>query len=224
MKIMLIESNQSLHNMLSNLLVSHHFEVISATSNHFLFDTIFEKNPNLIIINRQLNQLDGFFWCKEIRKQTTIPIIFLSTNNSLKEQITAMKAGADDFISVPFSTDLFNLKVQSMIRRTSQISQADNPFIISHNGLILNTENNTLATSNSSVDLSNNECQLLVMLFREHGKIVKRETLLRKLWKDERYVDNNTLTVNINRIRKKMKQLGVTYTIQTKVKQGYYIP
>jgi len=220
---MLIEPDKSLHHVLHSLLINKDITIVSATSNHFLFDSITEEKPNLIIMNVFLNHMNGFFWCREIRKQSTIPIIFISKIYSLKQHIQALESGADDYISMPFSTDLFLLKIQSLLRRNQQ-QPTHKPFIISHNGLTLNTENNTLATENDTIELSKNECQLLIILLRRHGQVVKRETLLRQLWKDERYVDNNTLTVNINRIRKKMKPLGDNYCIQTKVKQGYYIP
>ncbi|MGY3704293.1 hypothetical protein BW731_08465 [Vagococcus martis] len=224
MTIMLIEPNHALKKTLTQLLTKNGYHVISATSDDFLFDTINEKQPQLIIMNVDLNQMDGFFWCQEIRKQSTIPIIFLSDNNTITEQKLAIEAGADDYLSIPFVTDLLLVKITSLLRRTYDYIKHQTPFILSHNGLTLDTENNTLRTQHHCIELSKNECRLLVILFKQPGKVIKREIFLRELWKDERYVDDNTLTVNINRIRKKMKSLDVNFGIQTKIKQGYFIP
>lgn len=222
MKILIIEPDKTIKDMLYSILIKESFDVVSAVSNQFLLDTLHQESPQLIIMNIDFNQSDGFQWCQKIRKQSNIPIIFISTHYSIDEHINAINAGGDDYISLPLSIDLLLIKINALIRRTYDYS-SNHPFVLTHQGLTLNTENSTLSTNSNSVTLSKNECQLLSILFRQHGQIVKRETLLRELWQDERFVDNNTLTVNINRIRKKMTDISATFNIQTKVRQGYFI-
>ena len=132
-------------------------------------------------MNVDLNQMDGFFWCQEIRKQSTITIIFLSDNNTIAEQKLAIETGADDYLSIPFVTDLLLVKITSLLRRTYDYTQNQTPFIFFHNGLTLNAENNTLRTQHHCIKLSKNECRLLVILFKHPDKVIKRETFLREL-------------------------------------------
>jgi len=222
MKILIIEPDKVIKDMLYSILIKESFDVVSTLSNQFLLDTLNQENPQLIIMNVKFKQSDGFYWCQKIREQSNIPIIFITTHYSIDEHINAINAGGDDDISLPLSSDLLLIKINALTRRTYDYV-INHPFVLTHQGLTLNTENSTLSTDTDSIALSKNECQLLSILFRQQGQIVKRETLLRELWQDERFVDNNTLTVNINRIRKKMTDINATFNIQTKVKQGYFI-
>lgn len=222
MKILIIEPDKVIKDMLYSILIKESFDVVSTLSNQFLLDTLNQENPQLIIMNVKFKQSDGFYWCQKIREQSNIPIIFITTHYSIDEHINAINAGGDDYISLPLSSDLLLIKINALTRRTYDYV-INQPFVLTYQGLTLNTENSTLSTDTDSIALSKNECQLLAILFRQKGQIVKRETLLRELWQDERFVDNNTLTVNINRIRKKMTDINATFNIQTKVKQGYFI-
>ena len=160
---------------------------------------------------------------QKIREISKTPVIFISSRDTNADSIMSMNMGGDDYVTKPFSTDILIAKVNALLRRTYDYSKADSSSL-EHNGLTLNMENSTLTIDSSSVELSKNEFQLLLILMKNNGKIVSREKLLRALWDDERFVDDNTLTVNINRLRKKIEGAGISGYIETKVGQGYIIP
>jgi len=166
---------------------------------------------------------DGFYWCQKIREVSNVPIIFISSRNTNMDMIMAMNMGGDDFVTKPFELDVLVAKINALLRRSYNYVEGTQETF-THNGLVLNVENSSVEINGTLVDLSKNEYRLLFILMKNHGKILNRDKLLRALWDDERFVDDNTLTVNINRLRRKIEQAGVQNYIETKVGQGYIIP
>lgn len=191
------------------------------------FDNIIEQfkdyQPDLVLLDINLQVYDGYYWNQEIRKISKLPIIIISSRNSNMDQIMAMNMGADDFVEKPFSVDILVAKINALLRRTYDFSKSSSDTI-EHNGLKLNLSSGTVEIGDEKIDLSKNEYKLLRRLLKDQGKIVTREQLLNFMWDDERFVDDNTLTVNINRLRGKIEKFGLKNYIVTKVGQGYIIP
>ena len=182
-----------------------------------------EVEPHIVLLDIALPFFNGYHWCSEIRKVSKVPIIFISSASDNMNMIMAMNMGADDFVTKPFQIDVLIAKINALLRRSYNYSDTDSE-VLSHNGITLNVDNGRMEIKGEMIDLSKNEYRLLYLLMKKHGKILTREKLLRALWDDERFVDDNTLTVNINRLRKKIEQAGIAGYIETKVGVGYMVP
>lgn len=180
-----------------------------------------QYNPHLVLLDISLPFFNGYHWCNEIRKISKVPIIFISSASDNMNIVMAMNMGADDFISKPFDSGVLMAKIQAMLRRTYDFASA--VPILEHRGAILNTGDSTLTFNNEKIDLTKNEYRILLTLMENKGKIASREKLMERLWETDSFVDENTLTVNINRLRKKLDSAGLENFITTKVKQGYVI-
>lgn len=180
-----------------------------------------QYNPHLILLDISLPFFNGYHWCSEIRKLSKVPIIFISSANDNMNIVMAMNMGADDFIAKPFDQGVLMAKIQAMLRRTYDFASA--VPILEHRGAMLNTGDNTLTFNEQKIDLTKNEYRILLTLMESKGKIVSREKLMQRLWETDSFVDENTLTVNINRLRKKLDGAGLIDFITTKVKAGYVI-
>lgn len=180
-----------------------------------------QYNPHLVLLDISLPFFNGYHWCNEIRKISKIPIIFISSASDNMNIVMAMNMGADDFISKPFDQGVLMAKIQAMLRRTYDFSSA--VPVLEHRNAVLNTGDSTLTYNGQKMDLTKNEYRILLTLMENNGKIVSREKLMERLWETDSFVDENTLTVNINRLRKKLDSAGLESFITTKVKQGYVI-
>lgn len=223
MKIMIVEDDETVRELVSENLQKWGFETIEVTDFKNVLTIFEEKQPHLVLLDINLPVFDGYYWVQKIREISKAPVIFISSRDTNADSIMSMNMGGDDYVTKPFSTDILIAKVNALLRRTYDYSKSDSSMI-THGGLTLNMENSTLNIDSTSVELSKNEFQLLLILMKNQGKIVSREKLLRALWDDERFVDDNTLTVNINRLRKKIEGAGIASYIETKVGQGYIIP
>lgn len=177
--------------------------------------------PHLVLMDIGLPFMNGYHWCSEIRKVSSVPIIFISSASDNMNIIMAMNMGADDFIAKPFDTSVLIAKIQALLRRTYNFGNA--MPIIEHRGAILNTGDGTLTVNGEKIDLSKNEYKLLLTLMQNKGRIVSREKLMEALWETDFFVDENTLTVNVGRLRKKLDGKGLPDFIETKFGQGYII-
>lgn len=178
-------------------------------------------NPQLVLMDITLPFFNGYYWCQEIRKISQIPILFLSSASDNMNIVMAIQMGGDDFVAKPFDLSVLTAKIQALLRRsydyTGQIS------VLEHKGAFLNTQEAVLFYQNEKIELTKNEYRILQTLMENKGKIVSRERLMEKLWENDSFVDENTLSVNINRLRKKLAQSGLSEFITTKVGQGYLI-
>lgn len=222
-KIMIIEDDQSISKLISENLAKWQINSYITKDFNNIIDQFNEYKPDLVLLDINLPVYDGYYWNQEIRKISKIPIIIISSRNSNMDQIMAMNMGADDFVEKPFSVDILVAKINALLRRTYDFTK-NTSDVIEHNGLKLNLSSGSVEIDDNKIDLSKNEYKLLQRLLKDQSKIVTREQLLNFMWDDERFVDDNTLTVNINRLRSKIEKYGLKNYIVTKVGQGYIIP
>lgn len=179
------------------------------------------ERPHLVLLDIGLPFFSGYHWCSEIRKISKVPIIFISSAADNMNMVMAMNAGADDFIPKPFDLNVLIAKVQALLRRSYDFAMG--MPAIQHRGAFLNTEDQSLSYGEQKLELSKNEFRILLCLMESKGKVVSREKLMERLWATELFVDENTLTVNINRLRKKLDAIGLTNFIATKFGIGYIV-
>ena len=176
--------------------------------------------PDLVIIDIQLPKFDGFHWCRMIRSHSNVPILFLSSRDHPTDMVMSMQLGADDFIQKPFHFEVLIAKIQAILRRVYNYNTE--PIALkTWCGATVDYEKNTVTNEAGSIELTKNEIFIFKQLIEQKNKIVSREELIKSLWDDERFVSDNTLTVNVNRLRKKLDELGLGRFIETKVGQGY---
>lgn len=180
------------------------------------------ENPHLILLDINLPAFDGFYWCNKIREVSKVPILFISSRNTPMDMVMSMNMGGDDFIQKPFDTDVLVAKINALLRRTYSYIDSQ-PSVLEHNGVVLNLKDWEVFCGEAKIDLSKTEFIILRILMQQNGTIVSRNKIMRSLWKDESFVDDNTLTVNINRLRKKLAELGKDSFILTKKGEGYMI-
>jgi len=180
-----------------------------------------DYQPHIVLLDIGLPVLSGYHWCSEIRKVSKVPVIFISSASDNMNIVMAMNLGADDFIAKPFDGTVLMAKMQALLRRAYDFA-ADVP-VLEHRGAFLNTGDDTLEFNGRRIPLSKNEYRILLCLMENKGKIVSRERLMERLWKTQQFVDENTLTVNVNRLRKKLDGAGLTGFITTKVGVGYLV-
>lgn len=180
-----------------------------------------EYQPHIVLMDITLPFMGGYHWCSEIRKISPVPIIFISSASDNMNIIMAMNMGADDFIPKPFDSNVLIAKLSALLRRTYSFGQASS--VIEHEGAILNTGDGTLTYNGEKIDLSKNEYKILLVLLKNKGKIVTREDLMEALWETDSFVDENTLSVNVGRLRKKLDAAGLKDFIVTKFGVGYIV-
>lgn len=177
--------------------------------------------PHLVLMDISLPYMNGYHWCTEIRRKSPVPVIFVSSASDNMNIIMAMNMGADDFIAKPFDPDVMIAKVQALLRRSYDYASA--APVLEHRGVVLNTGDNSLTCRGEKLDLSRNEYRILLTLMQNKGKIVSREKLMEALWQTDAFVDENTLTVNVGRLRRKLESGGLKDYIVTKFGEGYLV-
>lgn len=177
--------------------------------------------PHIVLMDISLPFFNGYHWCSQIRLNSSVPIIFISSASDNMNIVMAMNMGADDFIAKPFDGSVLMAKVQALLRRTYDYAQT--LPVIEHRGAILNTGDNTLTYNDEKISLTKNEYRTLLTLMENRGQVVSREKLMERLWETDSFVDENTLTVNINRLRRKLDTAGLTDFITTKFGVGYIV-
>lgn len=222
-KIMVVEDEEIIRQLIMEELEKWQFETFGTIDFNQVFSDFEREEPQLVLLDINLPVLDGYYWCQKIREVSKVPIIFISSRNTNMDMIMAMNMGADDFVTKPFQIDVLIAKINALLRRSYNYTELSSEMM-SHNGITLNVDNGSMEINGEIIDLSKNEYRLLFILMKHNGKILSREKLLRALWDDERFVDDNTLTVNINRLRRKIEQAGIQGYIETKVGQGYIVP
>ncbi|MCA0987540.1 response regulator transcription factor [Guptibacillus algicola] len=219
-KLFLIEDDQSLFQEVKDRLTQWSYDVYGVRDFSDVFKEFVELKPELVIIDIQLPKFDGFHWCRLIREHSNVPIIFLSSRDHPTDMVMSMNLGADDFIQKPFHFDVLVAKIKAILRRVYNYNN-DDTDMKTWLGATVDYGRNQLSSDKGMVELTKNEIYILKILIERKNKIVSRDELITMLWEDERFVSDNTLTVNVNRLRKKLAEIGLGNSILTKVGQGY---
>ena len=187
-----------------------------------MFDRVVEDilraNPDLVLLDLTLPGTDGQFVCRELRQQSEVPIIVLTSRTTEIDEVMSMTMGADDFVPKPYSARVLMARIQALLRRTQA---APDRSVLSHNGVEVDLARSVASAQGASVELTKNELRILTLLINHAGGIVSREAIMRDLWDSDAFVDDNTLTVNINRLRAALKKIGVTDYLRTHRGRGY---
>ena len=220
-KILVVEDDETIVQIVKRHLQSWGYEVFHVEDFAHVIQEFVQKDPQLVLLDLKLPFYNGFHWCEEIRKISQVPVLFLSSAADNMNMVMAMSRGADDFIAKPFDLDVLAAKVQAVLRRTYAFGQ--NSSLLEHNGVVLNPGNGTISANGQQADLTKNELKILQILFEHQGRVVSRDAIMTKLWESDSFVDDNTLTVNITRIRRKLESLGIRDFIVTKKGLGYMV-
>lgn len=220
-KILLVEDDRGIAEAVSNQCKCWGYEILCADDFKNVMAAFEDFKPHLVLMDLMLPFFSGYHWCQEIRKTSDVPIIFISSAADNMNIIMAMNMGGDDFISKPFDLQVLTAKIQAMLRRTYNFGEA--PRVLEHKGAALDTGSQTLSYNGAKIELTKNEYRILFTLMENIGTVVSREKLMKALWDTDDFVDENTLTVNINRLRKKLDQAGLNDFIATKFGVGYII-
>lgn len=218
---MLIEDDENMANAMRTQLQAWGYEVYCIQNFQKVTEEFLAVEPQLVLLDIMLPFFNGYHWCSEIRKHSNVPILFISSASDNMNIIMAMNMGGDDFIAKPFDLNVLLAKVQAILRRTYDLTGSIP--VLEHKGAILNLNDMTLHYGEQILDLTRNEFRILQILLEQKGKVVSRNTLMMRLWEIDSYVEENTLTVNINRLRKKLVEIGLEDYIKTKVGCGYII-
>lgn len=220
-KILIVEDDLTIAEILKSNLCKWGYEAKRILDFSNVIGEFISYNPQLVVMDITLPFYNGYHWCTEIRKISKVPIIFSSSASDNMNFIMAINMGADDFIVKPFEINIFIVKVQALLRRSYSFQGKMN--ILESNGAVLNLEDITLTYNNEKLDLSKNEFKILQILLENKGKAVSRDEIMTALWESESYIDDNTLTVNVTRIRKRLEEIDLNDFIKTKKGIGYII-
>ncbi|MDQ0113363.1 response regulator transcription factor [Paenibacillus harenae] len=220
-RIMIIEDDEKIRNIVADALRKWQYEVIELASFERILDAFTEEQPHLVLMDVNLPVFDGFYWCQQIRTVSKVPILFLSSRDQHMDVIMAINMGADDYVQKPFDLGVLVAKVSALLRRN--YTYQDDSLQIAHRQLVFHLSNSSVQYGAQTAELSRNEFIILQTLMRNIGKIISRDDLMQVLWNDEQFIDDNTLTVNVNRLRRKIAALGVDEFIATRKGMGYII-
>ena len=219
-KIFIIEDEEKIRIELSELLNRYGYEANYSNDFENIVKIALESNSHIILLDINLPYYDGYYICREIRKKSNIPIIVVTSRNSEVDELMSMNLGADDFVTKPYNTQILLARISSLLRRTYQNMDLE---IFEFKGLKYNMSTSEMEFDNNKVELTKNESRILYTLIKNKEKIVSRNELMKSLWQNDEFVDDNTLTVNINRLRKKLEEVGAVGDLQTKRGQGYIL-
>lgn len=219
-KILIIEDDEKLREELKIFLNKNGYEATTLTTFDNTIQEILKRKPDLILLDINLPNTDGEYICKEIRKQSNMPIIIVTSRDNELDELLSINNGADHYITKPFNIQILLAKIGSLLRRTSMQEVNDK---IDVKDFILNTSNSTIEKDGKTIELTKNEYKILKYLVQNRGKIVSREDIMECLWESESFIDDNTLTVNITRLRNKLEELELKELLETKRGQGYIL-
>lgn len=219
-KILIIEDDKKIREELSTFLSKngYHCEVLCDFER--IIEEILAVNPDLVLLDINLPFLDGYYICRELSRQSVIPIIVVTSRDTELDELMAMNFGADDFITKPYNTQILLAHISSVLKRAARESVTDR---MDCGGFAINLSRSSIEYSDGECELTKNELKILTLLYEKRGVIVNRDELMTQLWNSNMFVDDNTLTVNINRLRNKLEEAGLGQVIETKRGRGYMV-
>lgn len=220
MQILLVEDDNTLFQELKKELEQWDFNVAGVGDFSHVMETFETFNPEIVILDVQLPKYDGFYWCRKMRQQSNVPILFLSSRDNPMDQVMSMELGADDYMQKPFYTNVLIAKLQAIYRRVYEFG-VEEKRTLSWQDATVDLSKDSIQKDDKTIFLSKTEMIILEMLINKRNQIVTRDTLITALWDDEAFVSDNTLTVNVNRLRKKLSEIDMDSAIETKVGKGY---
>ena len=218
-RILIVEDDKIIARSIKRHLDGWDYETACVEDFSGVMEKFAEFAPQLVLMDIKLPFFNGYHWCAEIRKVSKVPVIFISSASDNMNIVMAVNMGGDDFIAKPFDLDVLTVKIQAMLRRSYDFMGQST--VIEHKGAFLNLTEATLLFGDAKVDLTKNELKILQVLMENKDKVVSRDTLMTKLWESDSYVDENTLSVNVNRLRKKLESVGLSEFVLTKKGIGY---
>lgn len=221
MKIYIVEDDAAIAKAVARHIEGWGCETMIAQDFRNIVDEFLRFDPQLVLMDITLPCYDGYHWCGEIRKISKVPIIFISSASDNMNIVMAMNMGGDDFIAKPFDLRVLTAKVQAMLRRSYDFALTGR--VLSHRGVLLNTEDASLSYNGQKLELTKNELRIMQVLLENNGRTVSRDTLMQRLWETDSFVDENTLSVNVARLRKKLEGAGLTDFIVTRKGLGYMV-
>ena len=220
-KIFIVEDTVAIREQLESFLTSYGYEVVATTQFDQIIDHIEREEPQLVLLDINLPIVDGYHVCRELRKQSNVPIIVVTSRDTEMDELMSINLGADDFVTKPYNTQILLARIESILRRTERTPMSD---IIEYNGLQFNSASSSVTYDGKTDELTKNEMKILNYLLKHKGKIVSRSDLMDYLWSTDVFVDDNNLSVNVTRLRKKLEALGMPETIETRRGLGYILP
>ena len=220
-RIFIVEDDRGIAEAVASQAEKWAFEVRIASDFRDVAGEVSQFQPHIVLMDIGLPFFSGYYWCSEIRKVSRVPIIFLSSAADNMNIVMAMNMGGDDFIAKPFDMSVLMAKIQALLRRTYDFAQPSP--LLAHRGAVLDTGSGALKYEGKTIELTRNEFRILLALMEKRGTVVSREKLMERLWETDSFVDENTLTVNVNRLRKKLDAAGLTGFIATRFGVGYII-
>ena len=220
-RILIVEDDMTIAKVLAAHLEKWGYETRCAENFKNIMNDFLDFEPQLLMLDIGLPFFNGFHWCQEIRKVSQVPIMFLSSLDDNMNIVMAMNMGGDEFIEKPFDLNVVTAKVQALLRRNYAFQGSSN--LLEHDGIMLNLGDATVLYQDQKVELTKNEFRILQILFERAGKIVSRDEIIERLWDSDEFIDDNTLTVNVARLRKKLESIGRKDMIRTKKGIGYMV-
>ena len=217
-KILIIEDDEAIRNELKTFLCRYNYDALVVEKFENIIEEIKKENADLILLDINLLIFDGFYICREIRKNSNVPIIIVTSRDSDIDELMSMNLGADDFITKPYNTQILLARINSVLKRVYSKEVQESMV---YKDLVLNLSNGTISYKDNTLNLTKNEIKILSYLIKNKGKIISRENLMEYLWNDDFFVDDNTLSVNITRLRKKIESIGIKNPIETRRGLGY---
>ena len=220
-KIMIVEDDEIIASSIKKHLEKWNYDVFVVNDFENVLEEFRHYEPLLILLDISLPYYNGYYWCQEIRKESEVPIIFISSTSENMNIVMAMNMGADDFINKPFDLTVLTAKLQAILRRTYSFNKTQN--VLNYHSLTLDLLKGVISYHEDSIELTKTELKIMQILFEHAGQIVSRDTIMEALWQSEAFVDDNTLSVNINRLRKKLDAFSLPQLIHTKKGTGYQL-
>lgn len=220
-RLMIVEDDRGIAEAIKAQAEMWELQVHCVRSFRHVMTEFAEFSPHIVLLDISLPFFNGYHWCNEIRKVSNVPIVFISSASDNMNIVMAMNMGADDFIAKPFDQNVLMAKLQAMLRRTYDFAASSK--LLEHRGAILNTGDNSFCYQDQKIALTKNEYRILLVLMKNKGKVISREKLMEELWETDSFVDENTLSVNVNRLRRKLDAAGLEHFITTKFGVGYVI-